>query len=290
MKKYDGNMMKVGKIPVLEIGERWYYNEKIWAQNGSPDSLLQKEDGTFMKKQEAYRVGFYILGLLILAMGLTLNTKAGLGVSPIISVSYSISTIFHLNFGDMTLMLYSLFVVAELFLHRIREKRRGVYGDEALAPARKKDKKLILLMDILQIPLSLVFTRLLNVFGSLLPDFSPDTEGLQKLPLRLLVLILAIIFTGVGASMSLSMRIVPNPGDGIVQAIADCIHKNVGFTKNCFDLFNITVTIILGLTLAGHLVGIGIGTVLAVIGVGRIIALFQHLAGEKIVELSGVEI
>ena len=48
-----------------------------------------------MQKQKFYRAGFYILGLLILAMGLTLNTKAGLGVSPIISVSYSISTIFH---------------------------------------------------------------------------------------------------------------------------------------------------------------------------------------------------
>lgn len=243
-----------------------------------------------MKKQRIYRGGFYILGLLILAMGLTLNTKAGLGVSPIISVSYSISTIFQLNFGDMTLVLYSIFVVAELFLHSIRERRRRIKGAEALAQARKKDLKLILLMDVLQIPLSLIFTRFLNVFGSLLPDFSSDTEGLQELPLRLLVLILAIILTGVGASMSLSMRIVPNPGDGIVQAIADCIHKNVGFTKNCFDLFNITVTIILGLTLAGHLVGVGIGTVVAVIGVGRIIALFQHLAGEKIVELSGVEV
>ena len=203
-----------------------------------------------MKKQKVYRACFYVLGLLILAMGLTLNTKAGLGVSPIISVSYSISTIFQLNFGDMTLVLYSIFVVAELLLHSIRERRRRLKGEEALVQARKKDMKLILLMDVL----------------------------------------LAIIFTGVGASMSLSMRIVPNPGDGIVQAIADCVHKNVGFTKNCFDLFNITVTIILGLTFAGHLVGIGIGTVVAVIGVGRIIALFQFLAGEKMVELSGVEI
>ena len=35
----------------------------------------------------AARWGFYLMGLLILAMGLTLNTKAGLGVSPIISLS-----------------------------------------------------------------------------------------------------------------------------------------------------------------------------------------------------------
>lgn len=243
-----------------------------------------------MKKQNVYRAGFYILGLLILAMGLTLNTKAGLGVSPIISVSYSISTIFHLNFGNMTLALYSIFVVVEIFLHSIRERRRRGHGEEALAQARKKDRKLILIMDILQIPLSLVFTRFLNVFGSLLPDFSPDAKGGYVIVLRLLVLILALILTGAGAAMSLSMRIVPNPGDGIVQAISDCIHKSVGFTKNCFDLFNITVTIVLGMVLAGHLVGVGIGTVLAVIGVGRIIALFHHFAGEKIVELSGVEV
>lgn len=252
--------------------------------------IYYRRGGCFVQKQKFYRAGFYILGLLILAMGLTLNTKAGLGVSPIISVSYSISTIFQLNFGDMTLVLYSVFVVAEIFPHSIRERRRQRQGEKALAQARKKDRTLILFMDILQIPLSLIFTRFLNVFGSLLPEFSKETKGIQDLPLRLLVLILAIIFTGVGVSMSLSMRIVPNPGDGIVQAIADCIHKNVGFTKNCFDLFNITVTILLGLVLAGRLVGVGIGTVLAVIGVGRIIALFQHLAGEKIVALSGVEV
>ena len=49
---------------------------------------------------------------------------------------------------------------------------------------------------------------------------------------RFLFLLLAIVLTGVGAAMSLNMRLIPNPGDGIVQAIADTIHKSVGFTKN----------------------------------------------------------
>ena len=231
-----------------------------------------------MKKQVYYRALFYILGLFILAIGLTLNTKAGLGVSPIISVSYSASEIFQLNFGDTTLVLYCVFVVVELILHSLRGSR-----------SPQKDRKFILLMDILQIPLSLIFTRFLNLFGRFLPDFSADTNSWQdNFPVRLLVLILAIICTGVGAAMSLSMRIVPNPGDGIVQTIADCVHRSVGFTKNCFDLLNITITIALGLVLAGRLVGVGIGTVLAVIGVGRVVALFQHLAGKKIAILSGV--
>ena len=46
-----------------------------------------------MKKSILFRVLFYAAGLLILALGLTLNTKTGLGVSPIISVAYSISVI-----------------------------------------------------------------------------------------------------------------------------------------------------------------------------------------------------
>ena len=50
-----------------------------------------------MKKSTYYRWGFYIAGLLILALGIILNTKSGLGVSPIISVAYSISTILNIT-------------------------------------------------------------------------------------------------------------------------------------------------------------------------------------------------
>lgn len=105
----------------------------------------------------------------------------------------------------------------------------------------------------------------------------------------MIILGIAIILTGIGAAMSLNMRIVPNPGDGIVQAIADTIHKSVGFTKNCFDLINITITFCLSFAFAGHLVGVGVGTILAMIGVGRSIAVFNHFTYEKMKELAGVE-
>ena len=231
-----------------------------------------------MKRERYCRVCFYLAGLLILAMGLTLNTKAGLGVSPIISVSYSVSQIFGLNFGNVTMAQYSLFVVVELVLHSLRKGDRDRQGT-----------RMVLVMDLLQIPLSLVFTRFLNLFGALVPDVAAGASSWQEnLPVRLAVLVLAILCTGVGASMSLSMRIVPNPGDGIVQAIADWLRKPIGLTKNGFDLANITLTILLGLALAGRVVGVGIGTVVAVVGVGRVMALFQHLAGRKMAALSGM--
>lgn len=49
---------------------------------------------------------FYLLGLLILALGIMLNTKANLGVSPIISVPYSISHIIGFNFANFFLNSY----------------------------------------------------------------------------------------------------------------------------------------------------------------------------------------
>lgn len=64
--------------------------------------------------------------------------------------------------------------------------------------------------------------------------------------------------------------------------------ESVGFTKNCFDLMNITITTCVGLLFAGKLIGIGIGTVLAVIGVGRVIAVFNHFCMEKMAAAAGM--
>lgn len=243
-----------------------------------------------MKKAYLFRGFSYLLGLLVLALGITLNTKTGLGVSPIISVSYSISTIWNLNFGNMTLVLYALFVVFEMILHVIRNRKYSIKEGAVLEHANQVNLKLVLFMDVLQFPLSLIFTRFLNIFSGWLPDLQ-KTYGdsfVGSFAGRVLFLALAIILTGAGAAMSLNMRVIPNPGDGIVQAIADCTGKGVGFTKNCFDVVNISITITVGLVFAGKLVGIGLGTVLAVIGVGRVIAVFNHFYMERMDELAGI--
>lgn len=194
----------------------------------------------------------YVVGMFILALGLTLNTKANLGVSPIISVPYSISQITGLNFGDLTFVVYAIFVVIQIIIHiRLKNHKRIV-------------------SDILQLPLSLIFTRLLNIFSTYIPTA-------QNLGIRFIVLTLAIICTGVGAAMSLSMQLVPNPGDGIVQSLAEGFNKSVGLTKNLFDCFNLCITLCISIFIAHQIVGVGIGTVIAVFGVGRVIALFHHI-------------
>lgn len=242
-----------------------------------------------MRKCTLYRMLFYALGLLSLALGLTLNTKTGLGASAIISVAYSFSEIFERNFGNVTLALYVVFVAAQMALHRMRAAGYAKAEEGALARAGRRDIKLALLMDVLQIPLSIVFTRFLNVFSALIPALYTEGGAAENFPVRMAALILAVIFTGIGAAMSLNMRVVPNPGDGIVQAIADIAGKGVGFTKNCFDLLNVAIAVTLGMVFAGRLVGVGLGTIIAMFGVGRVIALFNHFAYRRMTELAGME-
>ena len=59
----------------------------------------------------------YLAAMAILAFGITLNAETGLGVSPIVSVAFSISCAFGLSFADMTFVLYCLFVIAEIAIH-----------------------------------------------------------------------------------------------------------------------------------------------------------------------------
>ena len=215
---------------------------------------------------------FYLLGLLILALRIMLNTKANLGVSPIISVPYSISHIIGFNFANMTMIVYFIFVLIEMIMHTVwyltdrnEAKYLGMY----------------IIRDALQIPVSIVFTRFLNVFSALIPSVH------NNIVLQIVVLLLAVLLTGIGAAMSLNMRIIPNPGDGIVQAISDTTRlkgrtgKGVGFCKNCFDIFNVCTTFLIGLFIGHILLGLGLGTILSMIGVGRVIAVFNKLFKER---------
>ena len=147
-----------------------------------------------MNRQWINRIGIYLLGLLILALGLSLNTKAGLGVSAIISVSYSISLVMGFNFGNTTLGLYTFFVLLEMIFHFIKIRKYTEKNNEAIGHLRKKDFKLVFLMDLLQLPLSLVFTRFLNVFSAVLPDYSQFGE---PGPVRFTVQMLALLFVPV---------------------------------------------------------------------------------------------
>lgn len=221
------------------------------------------------------RAVVYVSGMVLLAFGISLNKKTGLGVSPIVSVANAISEIWKLNFGNTTFGLYVSFVVVELLVHMGIRKREGWSSSQLCR---------ILLLDLCLVPISLIFTRVLNLFEMVIPTFSEEMPGQfwGGMAGRLILLVIAVIATGVGVALILDAKWIPNPGDGIVQALADLFRKETGFMKNCFDCGCVTVTAVMSMLLAGHLLGLGIGTILAMIGVGRTIAVFNKFTKSSI--------
>ncbi len=201
------------------------------------------------KKQWAARLIYYLLAEVVLALGLTLNTKTLLGSSPIISIPYTISLMTGWNFGNLTLLFYVIFVGVQLIFNG---KNRSWF-------------------DVLQIPFSIVFTRFLNLFSNIIQ--LPNETLLQKL----LILAAAIILTGIGAAASVNMKLIPTPGDGLVSTLSMCSGKSLGAAKNIVDCCCVGVSCLIGLLCTKKpFLGVGAGTIVAMLGVGRVIALFNH--------------
>lgn len=212
------------------------------------------------KKENARRLGFYLLGMAVLAMGLTLNAKAGLGASAIASVPYTFALGLSLSYADLLLAYYCVLVAAQFV---IKGKNRSW-------------------LDALQIAVSIVFTR----FMALFEVFVPYSSGF--LPTDLIVLALGIICTGLGAAMTVDMKLVPNPGDGIVSSIAERARRELGLTKNCVDACCVLASLAVGLAFGSAFLGVGLGTIASMIGVGRVISVFNRRAKAPMQRLAGI--
>lgn len=201
--------------------------------------------------------------MIILALGLTLNTKAGLGVTPVLSLPFSSSQIFGISFGDAILIFYVMYVLLQLAIRKMKSWR----------------------YDWMQLPLSLVFSRVMNFLGW---TISYDST-LHSFTLNFIILLLSIALTGIGASMTLNMRLIPNPADGAVQAVADETGIRTGTAKNIFDFCCVLITVTLCLISGKGLIGLHVGTVVSVIGVGRAIAVTDRIWRDKMLRAAGMD-
>lgn len=199
--------------------------------------------------------------MVLLALGLPLNTKTGLGASAIVSIPFTLSEGTGLDFGDLTLVEYCVLVAAQFV---VKGKNRTW-------------------VDLLQLVVSLVFTRFLNIFKAAIPYES------GFLPADIALLVVAIILTGVGAAMTVDMQLVPNPGDGIVHSLAQRFGKELGLCKNLFDVGCVATSLVLGLAFGDPLLGIGLGTILSMVGVGRSIAVFNGLCKPRLLAMAGLQ-
>ena len=218
-----------------------------------------------MKKEHIWRGGIYVVGILILALGIVLTTKTGLGISPITSLPFAISTASGIPMSVMVFIVYAC-ALALQFLIRGKNYR---------------------IKDLLQLPMSLFFSVFLDLYERAFNAIF--TVAFDKLWQNLLLLAVAIVLCGVGLFMMISMRLVVNPPDGLFQTISEVYHKDLGLVKNIMDISFVLTTIAVDLIFSGRLVSVGLGTVIAMIFIGRTVGLCNRLFRKKVCALAGIE-
>ena len=217
-----------------------------------------------MKKINYRELIVYTLGMIILAIGLTLSTKLSLGTSALMALPHAISEIYQLNFGNVTLFYYIVLIIIQVIIHIIMKKYKNIIGD------------------LLQLLISIIFTRLINLLNTLIPTFNSLNNVFSSIYMRIIIYLLAIILIGIGAALSIKTKYPPNPADGLIKTITEISKKNLGTIKNFTDITLVTITCIFSYIKCNKIIGVGIGTIMAMLGVGRVIYYFNKTIGKKI--------
>ena len=125
--------------------------------------------------------------------------------------------------------------------------------------------------DLLQVPFALLFSVLLEVFGRPL-TFQPQTLW-QSIGL----FCIGILCTSVGSAMSVAMKLLPNPADGLCHTISEKSGKDLGLVRNIMDVSCVAITCVIGFAAVGRVEVIGVGTIISMVLSGMICGLVGML-------------
>ena len=187
------------------------------------------------------RAVWYIVGLNLIAAAVVLNVRYNVGVAAFSSVMYAISEIYRISLGTASIICYLIL------------SRR------------------ITLTYLLEIPLSFAFGVLTDVYDWLIPVLP------FALPARLVCFVLTMFVTAAGVFLCVKSKMVLTPTDGIVNTISEVFHLRFSTVKNSFDLSMVVISALLCIINHSPFYGIGVGTVLSALMLGRIIKLYEVL-------------
>lgn len=189
-----------------------------------------------------------VLGLFLLALGISLSIKANLGTSPISCVPYIYSLGFYPTMGELTILLNVLFVFLQICL----------LG------------KKFPLIQLSQIPLAFIF----GFFTDFTITLVSSKDFITNYFTQQIILLLSIALIAFGVFLETKANVIYLAGDGVVVAISNIFHKDLGKTKIYFDCCLVAIGIASSFFLIHDLQGIREGTLLSAILVGALIKFF----------------
>ena len=188
------------------------------------------------------RVLQYLLGLVVMALGVVLMKRTDLGISPITSIPASLSAVTPFTLGNTTIFLHILCVIGQIILLR-------------------------------RITLKSLLTMLVGVpFGYIIDGLMWLIDpGPLGIPLRIVFLALGLAASGLGVYLIVGADLMLPAPDGLTHTISQVFHKKLGNVKICSDGVYILLSVAIDLIFTGRVSAVGIGTVLSMLFVGRFV-------------------
>ena len=184
-----------------------------------------------------------VIGLLIMAYGVSLSIKAGLGTSPISSLPYTISELTPLTVGTATIAMHCALILLQILL------LRGNYR----------------LIQLMQLPVALLFGSLTDLTLMSIQNLTPGNYIEQWI-----FCLLGVLLVGIGVSCEVNANLIPLAGEGFILAVCKTFSLPFPPIKVCFDCTLVILACILGLGFRGQLLGVGEGTIVAALLVGLV--------------------
>lgn len=190
-----------------------------------------------------------VAGLFILAFGIAISTRCGLGVSPSASLAYVLSQIFPYSMGTFTTIINIVFVFVQICLFR-------------------KDYKIVNLLQLVVVFIFGYFTDLTLLM----------TENLEisSYPMQVICCILACIIMGLGVFLEVKANLIVMASEGAISAIASKSNKDFGTIKIFMDWGFILLSTVIGLSYFHKLVGVREGTIIAAFLVGFFVRIYNR--------------
>lgn len=203
-----------------------------------------------MKRRLVIRYLWALVGICINSLGIALITKAALGTSPISSLPYVLSFRFPMTLGQFTFVMNLLFILLQILLLR----------------------RNFPLIQLLQLVVNVIFSACIDWGMAVLFWFQPTS-----LVGELLSLLLGCAVLALGISIEVAPGVLMVPGEGAVSALAQVSGKRFGIVKICFDVTLVAIALTLSFLFFHRLQGLGLGTVVSALLVGRFVIFYNRL-------------
>lgn len=199
------------------------------------------------------RLMIYILGIFCIALGGVVAIKSKLGVSPISSLPFSINRVSGISIGVASVVLFCIYVLIQIIL-------------------LKKDFKKI---QLLQVIFAVVFGQAVDVLNSII------NVDINSFPIQLLFSFTSVLIIAIGIVLTLKADIVPLAPDGLAKTISTKYNIEFGKVKMRLDCVVVSTSVTLLLVSGKNLEGVGIGTIIAAIMVGKVVHIINKFIAKR---------